>query len=163
MPIANMASGSGRKLGDTDCTNAQLASLAGGGGFHVVTASSTKPSHVSYIAVDDTGNTTTSMPTNVAPLDGQIYGVAQVVGTPKGASIFFVPSGKTTAQLYRADVDTTATMITPAAPVAGVVVAGQSYEVIFSSYSGVIGVAWYGRTDSPGADANGIHTTTLTP
>jgi hypothetical protein len=130
----------------------------------VVTASSKMPSHVLYMPIGQTGHITTKKPTPVAPADGRTYLWAQVVGTAKGASVFFAPSGGgTTAQLYRVDVDTNAQVVNAAAPVAFVIVADQpkSYEVTLSG--GVIGVVWYGRTDTSDTISTGIYETTLTP
>lgn len=142
----------------TDCEDGFLAPRAAGG-WHFVYQSQSTPTQVLYAQVSADGTVIVG-PTSVSPAGASSYGAAQVVDTATGAAVFFAPSSGATAALYRASVDASAKLVAAAAPVMGVVVAGQSYEVAASS--GHLAVAWYGRTNSPGASATGTYATTLT-
>ena len=140
-----------------DCAGMALAPREGGG-WHLAFQSGSSPPRVYYQTIDGAGKVQAG-PTQVSLGDGQSYGAAQVVGTPSGAAVFFAASDGPTAALYRADVDGDAKLVAPAAPVTGVVVAKQSYELAPSG--GSVGVVWYGRGDEAGEAAAGIYATVL--
>lgn len=140
-----------------DCSAMALAPIPGGG-WHLVYETPTTPARVVYAAIDSSG-TMQAGPTQVSPGDGQSYEGAQVVPTSSGAAVFFTVAGGTTAALYRADVGAAAKLVAPAAAVPSVAVASKSYELAVSG--GKIGIAWYGRPDSPGASPNGVYAAAL--
>lgn len=152
------ANGAGPGLSQlpSDCTSAYIAARPGG--WHLVFQSQSTPSRVSYAQLSDDGTMIVG-PVQVSPGDGRSYGAAQVVSTQSGASVFFAPTSGKTAQLFRTNVDTSAKLVSPAAAVKGVVVGSGSYEA--AALGGTVAVAWYGRTESPGAAATGTYVTKL--